>query len=95
MHVSSPAQRAGWAKEYMTDPAFHELFFKTADPSGNGEGYRPIVVDMWRRQTKRQRDGGVVDTVLFQQKLPYHVVTDYGGASELWQEWTFSRLSCH
>jgi hypothetical protein len=86
----------------MTDPDFHELFFKTADPHGTGKGYRPTVGKMWRQSVQSTRvapenggtactDDGLVntDTVLFQQTLPADVVHLYGGASELWQEWTF------
>ena len=64
----------------MTDPGATGEIFKSADPLGDGVGYVPVVEGMWRRN----------DSVLFLQRLPPHVVSGYGGASELWQRFDFA-----
>ena len=90
VHVSSAAQRSSWALEYLaTGPPvagwIGRMFFKTGCPNGTGLGYRPMA-EMWQSD-----DSGTVDTVLFRQKLPTRVVADFGGASDLWQKYTFAR----
>ena len=78
--VSSAAQRKAWAAAYMTDPAAGKLFFKTDDARGTGLGYRGKITQMWRGK----------DRLLVKLELPSTVVKDYGGAKELWQDYTFS-----
>ena len=48
VHVSNPAQRKAWAGAYMTDVNAASEFFKTGDEYGDGKGYRPTVVGMWK-----------------------------------------------
>ena len=81
MHVSSPAQRKGWADAYMTDVDAGGEFFKLGDTYGDGRGYRPAVTAMWASG----------EAVLLRQSLPAHVVADYGGARELWQRYDFAQ----
>ena len=68
----------------MTDPAAAPEFFKTGDPLGDGRGHVPSVDAMWRRHNT---DG--TSTVLFRQQLARHVVSDFGGAEQMWQRYDF------
>jgi hypothetical protein len=81
VHVSSPAQRKAWADAYMTDVNAGGEFFKLGDTYGDGRGYRPAIKEIWVSN----------ESVLLKQSLPEHVVTDYGGARELWQRYDFAQ----
>jgi hypothetical protein len=81
VHTSSPAQRQAWAAAYMEVPRDGMEFYKLGDTLGDGVGRRPMVRQMWRSSDN--------NTVLLRQELDAHVVSDYGGAAELWQRYTF------
>ena len=80
VHVSAPAQRRAWAAAYMTDAKAAPMFFKTADPFGDGIGYRPNMTALWSGP----------EALLVKSSLPPHVVRSYGGAEEMWQEFRFA-----